>query len=807
VAAAAAPPAAADLQARWRGAPLGPLPGGAEVARDRALTTRIGAAASWGEVEGELRGHARAPNKLHVAAALSRLAQLRLPGAPGRAAADAAASGAGLGGAAPTGTVTSNSGGGRDGAAAGRPPPLDDLCEGQQALVDALASRLEGGGWRALGPIELAAVLTALARLDQQLAPHHEEGALAALAAAAAHPSPSRRLRRRVVTCLWALARLSVTPPEGLLRAGVHTCLGIRGGGAAGPAAPNAGPPERLPPEALVALLWALGRWRALLGAGEAQALQAAARGAAAALGPRGLAVTGWAFARLRLRPSVGWAEEWAAAMAAGAGSANGHDVAMALWAAASLREPGDSAASGSSERGSGGSGGNQGRPLSTPAVEAATAGVVRAGAPPEAAATWRPPRQLLDALSHRAAVEAAAGTPAVATAAPHGGGAAASELAVSLWALGRLRFRPRSNDLHALASGVAAVASAGQLAPQGYAMAACALARLRATPSAAWLDGLLGHAYEVLPLFGPREAAGLMMGLGALRHIPSERWMRVWWWDTAGKLPEFGPQELALCLRAAVGLGQAPPAGWLRAWLAHSLALLRARRMGGPALRMALPAFAALERAPGAEWMAEFWRQTGGEAGIASVSRSSSSSSSTGGGGGSNGDGDKGVSSLHSSRGSGAAGVASCDLVSWDAFTCGRVLWALARLGQSPPSSWAAAFLRHTRTLLPCCPPQRVSDMVWALATLELSPPDAWMDACAARLAECGALEGARGSAAERAVARVRGRGEDGRGGAAPGAPGLPPRHLARLLWGLERLDPGGRWVPRDGLVRWQEL
>jgi uncharacterized membrane protein YgcG len=753
-------------------------PGAADEAGDRRLTAALNEAAGWQQVETLLRGHPRAPNEYHVAAALSRLAALRGRPAP----------------AAPRGRRAA-------------PEPLDD---GEATFVMALARRL-AAAWRGLPPVTLVACLVGLARLEAELEPDAEAGALAAVGAAA-----GALLRHQAVSCLWALAKLGAAPPPGWVR-------GVVGAAALGR-------PEglqQLQPRSLVALMWALARLRAPLSGDEARALLLTAAADAPALGPQGLAMTAWAAARLGLARAAGpaaahaWADEWAGALERCALGAGAHDVALALWAAATLDMPRGGGASGGDGGRSNGSCGEQGGGGSAHAR-----GGDGDSSSAQGATRWRPPPALLEALAMRVAAEAAASDPRAATGSDAVRGAGASELAVSLWALGRLGFRPPAITLRALADALLAAADAGALAPRGYTMAVCALAALRAPPGPRWLDALLRCAFQVLPLFTPREAAGLLAGLAALRHIPGAAWMDVWWWDTAGKLPDFGPQELANSLRAAVELGQAPPLPWLRAWHSRSLRLLRAGALGGQALGMALPAFAALERAPGPVWMDAFWQVTCGgvisEAGIG-VARASSSSSSS-------------RSSVPSSgnRGGNGSGIVivSCGgsdddrltpLAAWDLFTCERVVRALGRLRLAPPAPWAAAMLAHTRPLLAAADARQLAGLVWGLAVLGVKPGDAWMEACATGLRASGALEelhAARlpaqqqqpaegsnttsSSSGSSSSAVTSGGGRSGGGGGRR----LRRVRVAELLWGLELLDPGESWVRRRGVLpSWRDV
>lgn len=169
-----------------------------------------------------------------------------------------------------------------------------------------------------------------------------------------------------------------------------------------------------------------------------------------------------------------------------------------------------------------------------------------------------------------------------------------------------------------------------------------------------------------------------------------------------------YSSQELVQVLWACAKMGIVPPHSWLNA----ALAAFTDKPVVGGNLSRAAGSVADPGTGKAASGAASGRLQP--RAGNAAAG-SGGSSSSRGGGG-------------HSSGGH-VSGAGYCRLDHAQPQDMSLMMYALAKLGQLPPSfSWYRKLLMASASKLPAFSPQNLANMVWAMAELQLPPDLGWM-------------------------------------------------------------------------------
>eukprot|EP00775_Hariotina_reticulata_P012700 gene12700-12831_t len=463
---------------------------------------------------------------------------------------------------------------------------------------------------------------------------------------------------RQLVLLLWSLAKMQLDPHDLLQQpAASSTASSSRDSCILWGVLQHIQPHiSDLSAQSLVLLLWALSSFRsAVPSPAAAGLLEAAARCMSEQVFiPHALSVTLWAAARLQLPTDAGWLASWLVSMQAALPACNGHDVSMSVWALATL-------------------------------------GVA-------------PPSDWLLAVSIRAGHQAHKLSPA--------------ELPALLWSLGRLRYWPPLSVALELLEQGRRLAAAGQLSPQGLALLVWSCGRLGLPVRAAWLDDVMEAAGCYLPLFGPVEASGLLVGLVRLQYIPEQAWMEAWWAETAaGLLPASGGQQLVLLLWGAVQLGQRPPGDWWCVWQQCSARAMAAGSITAKGYGLIWQALTQLEQAPHPSWLKLFWKCSSQPAVL------------------------QAMDCLAAERI--LVGLAAAAAAQADGGACGVT---------DVPAGWSATFFAATLPLMPGANLMNLAGLLDAAGQLGLAAPQAWVESAMTQLAllatRAGILPSSRASA-----------------------------------------------------------
>lgn len=334
---------------------------------------------------------------------------------------------------------------------------------------------------------------------------------------------------QRLVTCMWALARLQAAPTQDWC----NTCLDTLT-----PALPTT------KPQSLVMLLWALAKFQLPLRQPDADALVSTSYNLLPHCNPHALSVSAWSFTKLGIMPADDWWSLWLTCTHTQLPSANCHDVSISLWSlAASKHSPPDSWMS----------------DVMTRAAQVVCEGN-RSELPcllwSTAQLQYRPSDEALSVFLVETARQ-------VVDYSPQG-------IVVVLLAVGRLSVTPSAKWQNTF------VAASYDLLPFFTPREASALlvglARQQYIPREGWLHSWWYETAAMLPSFSAQQLANSLLAAVQLGQAPPKVWLNRWLRRSRGCLAqgEFTGRGLSMVLHAFACLEHGPGHEWMELlWLA----------------------------------------------------------------------------------------------------------------------------------------------------------------------------------------------------------------------------------------------
>ncbi|GLC45739.1 hypothetical protein PLESTM_001772800 [Pleodorina starrii] len=424
-------------------------------------------------------------------------------------------------------------------------------------------------------------------------------------------------------------------------------------------------------------------------------------------------------------------------------------------------------------------------------------------------------------------------------------------DLSLSLWALSRLQLRlppaavqlllaaaephlPRFNgqdmSLVALALSALQARSAGGGGGAAASAAAAAESPSSLLPSAAWQAAFLQRCGAVLPECGSQALANLLHGV-VRGGMAAPDWLL---YDMCaalyGKLPECNPQALANVLSALAAAGHRPEDGWVERFLVESAARMTSGGSGGDGFRAGhgggggvcnlddlthlASAAAQLALTPPRWWAARLYGAMEQQLprasprqlaqllhAVAQLYRAAPPPPPP-----AHPAAEPPPTLLPPPRSLLAAWQrAAIDaLPGFNAIDAAHSLWALAALGERPPTAWLQRLLVTCRGGLAAAPPGDLAVLAWSLAALRFRPTWSWLaDAVEASQPALGRMSGQDLAMLTTALVRLGCRPQRSWSGELLGAvegrmAGLEDRALSQTAWAMYRLrvQPPPEWL-----------